>query len=175
MGVLVGGKHSHHLTRFLNEVKQYGYCSIDTEGVPVLVLQMASPKGTVVFWGPEVDYDQWREDTKDAKNKVFRDLNWGDMPSEMQEVLENENIIKIQSAIFTDKKWLELLGFQVNSCIELQLLFRYHPWYDGGKIGMEAMVRKVCGQEYVSIPYFQFWGCERLAKTESGRVQTALK
>ena len=40
---------------------------------------------------------------------------------------------------------------------------------------MEAMVKKVCGLDYVFVHPFQFWGCEKLAKTESNRVRTALK
>ena len=50
------------LEKFRDEVQEYGYFSIDTEGAPAQLLQMASPYGTVLYLSPEIDESAWRKE-----------------------------------------------------------------------------------------------------------------
>jgi len=141
----------------VNEVRKFGYCSVDTEGSPPTLIQFASPRGTVVYWSPKVNATEWRLEESKGRYKSHKAYNFTDLPDTLKQLLKDEYIIKIQSDIFNDKRKLEAAGLKINSCVDLRLIYILHPLYDGAKCGMEAIIKNCIGQPYINCPWATLW------------------
>ena len=147
----------------MEECIEYGYCAIDTEGTPASLIQMSSARGLVVYWSPPINNEDWFKDNERPPKERKMRYDWSGLPKAMRDILKDVHIIKIQSGIFTDVKWLEKAEIQINSVVELQILYQYHKSFvPGGKRGMEQILTHACGQTYVSIHYDTFWKASKI-------------
>jgi len=152
------GKNSLYVQRFCREVREYGYCAIDTEGVPASLIQLASPKGLVIYWSPIINEKKWfHEISKGQRYRSQVPYDFTTMPKQLLDLLKDEDIIKIQSDVFNDKRKLEDGGISVNSCVDLRLIYLLHSTFDGAKCGMEVIIRLAAGLPYVDGQWNILW------------------
>jgi len=122
----------------IEEINSTGYCSflIFGEGDVPYIVALGSPSGNVIYWRPR---------SKNEKN--FLSVDWSDLPEMIVNVLRCPQVIKIQSDPFPMAAFMQSTGREVNSIVNLDLLFKYT---DIGKkeISYKAMIhdylREIC-------------------------------
>ena len=145
-----------HIHSFVQEVREFGFMSFDTEGSPrAQLLQLGSYRGTVFYYSPTFD-------EADPENS---DYDWTSFHSHLRGLLADEYIIKLQSAPFQDKQLLAREGIVVNSCVDTRLLFKYSDEFksDDPKTKLAVIVKRVLKQTWAKRPHDYVWVASKLS------------